>query len=183
MPTVTPVVADELIEMYVDQNQDGLINENDLVINQKPAPDYMFGLTSNTTYRNFDLSFTIRANIGNYVYNNVASNTGYFDRLSDRVPNNTSTSSFDSNFKTRQLKSDYYLEDASFLKLDNIALGYSFRNMNFLKNLRLFVTVQNLLTITGYSGLDPELPQFNNGIDNDIYPISRTYLFGLSAQF
>ncbi len=178
-----PVADGNPIDLYVDVDGDGIINERDLVIQETPAPKFMFGLTSNTTYKNFDLAFTLRANLGNYVYNNVASSTGYFDRLSDRVPNNTSTSSFETNFKERQLKSDYYIENASFLKLDNISLGYSFKNIDFLRNLRIFATVQNLLTITGYSGLDPELPQFNNGIDNNIYPVSQTYLFGLSASF
>lgn len=175
-------VAD-LLDMYEDINTDGIINENDLVVNRKAAPDWMFGLTSNVTYGNFDLSFTLRANVGNYVYNNVASSTGYFNRLSDRVTNNIDESAFRTNFKDKQLKSDYYIENASFLKLDNVSLGYSFQDLAFINNLRLYLTAQNIFTLTGYSGLDPELPQFNNGIDNNIYPVSRVFLFGLNASF
>ena len=171
------------LDIYEDINGDGMINEKDLVVQHKPAPDFMFGLTSNMNYKKFDLAFTLRANVGNYVYNNLASSTGYFDRLSDRVPNNTSTSSFTTNFKEKQLKSNYYLENASFIKLDNISLGYTVDAIEFLQNLRFYTTVQNVLTITGYSGLDPESPQFNNGIDNDVYPPSITYLIGINASF
>ena len=173
--------ANEL-DIYEDINGDGIINENDLVINHSPAPDWMLGLTSMTTYKNFDMSFTLRANLGNYVYNNNASSSGFFDRLSDRVTNNTSTSSFVTNFKDKQLKSDYYLENASFMKLDNITIGYTLNKLN-LKRLRFYATVQNIFTITGYSGLDPEAPQFYGGIDNNLYPISATFLFGLNASF
>ncbi|MFK8102496.1 MAG: SusC/RagA family TonB-linked outer membrane protein [Saprospiraceae bacterium] len=173
----------ELIDMYEDLNGDGIINENDLGIEKNSVPDFMFGLTSNLSYKNFDLAFTLRAQLGNYVYNNVASSTGFFDRLSDRVPNNTSATSFETNFKTRQLKSDYYIEDASFLRLDNITLGYTLNEIPYLRNVRFYTTVQNIMTITGYSGVDPEAPQFNNGIDNNVYPASTTFLFGLNASF
>lgn len=175
-------VAD-LLDMYEDINNDGIINENDLVVDKKAAPDWMFGLTSNITYGKFDLSFTMRANLGNYVYNNVASSTGFFNRLSDRVTNNIDESAFRTNFKDKQLKSDYYIENASFVKLDNISLGYSLQDLAFISNLRFYITAQNIFTITEYSGLDPELPQFNNGIDNNIYPVSRLLMFGLNASF
>jgi len=171
------------LDLYEDINGDGTINENDLVVDKKPAPDVMMGLTSNIRYKNFDLSFTFRANLGNYVYNNVASSTGYFDRLTDRVTNNIHKSAFTTNFKERQLKSNYYLEDASFLKLDNITLSYSINNAPFFRSMRVYTTIQNIMTITGYSGLDPESPQFKSGIDNDVYPVSTTYLLGLNVSF
>lgn len=171
-----------LLDIYEDQNQDGVINENDLVNNKKAAPDLILGLSPSFRYGNFDLSATIRSHIGNYVYNNIASGSGYFEKLTDRVTNNIDESAFVVNFQERQLKSDYYIENASFVKLDNITLGYNI-NTSFTNQLRLYGTVTNLLTITNYSGLDPELPQFTQGIDNNLFPISRNYLIGLKAGF
>jgi len=171
-----------LLDTYVDQNQDGIINENDLVNNKKAAPDFIFGLSPSLSYGNFDLTATLRSHIGNYVYNNVASGSGYFDRLTDRVTNNVDESAFVVNFKNRQLKSDYYIENASFVKLDNLTLGYNIQT-GFTSQLRIYGTVTNLLTFTNYSGLDPELPQFTQGIDNNLYPISRNFLIGLRAGF
>lgn len=171
------------LDIYEDINEDGIINENDLVIDKQSSPDFLLGFTSNMYYKKFDLGFTLRSNIGNYVYNNVASSTGYFDRLTDRVNNNIDESAFNNNFKTRQLKSNIYLENASFLKLDNITIGYTLDNLSFAQSLRVFGTVQNILTITGYSGLDPEAPQINNGIDNNIFPVSTNYMFGLNVSF
>jgi len=171
-----------LLDIYEDQNNDGVINENDLVNNRKAAPDFIFGLSPSVTFGNFDLALTIRSHIGNYVYNNVASASGYFDRLTDRVTNNVDQSAFVTNFKERQLRSDYYIENASFIKLDNVTLGYNL-NAKFFSQLRIYGTVTNLLTVTGYSGLDPELPQFTQGIDNNLFPISRNFLIGLRAGF
>jgi iron complex outermembrane receptor protein len=171
------------LDMYRDVDGDGTINERDLVLGENSAPDILMGFSSSVNYKNFDLAFTLRSSFGNYVYNNVASTTAYFDRLTDRVTNNIDETAFETNFKTKQLKSDYYIEDASFLKMDNISLGYSFTNVSFMDQLRLYATVQNVFTLTGYTGLDPELPQFNNGIDNNIYPVSRTFLVGINASF
>ena len=171
-----------LLDIYEDINGDGLINENDLVNNRNAAPDFILGLSPNFTYGKFDISTTIRSHIGNYVYNNVASGSGYFERLTDRVTNNVDESAFRVNFKERQLKSDYYIENASFVKLDNVTIGYNIQSKLF-RQLRVYGTVTNLLTITGYSGLDPELPQFTQGIDNNLFPISRNFLVGLRAGF
>lgn len=173
------------LDIYVDQDGDGTINERDLAVGQNGAPKFILGFTSNVNYKNFDLSLTLRSNLGNYVYNNVASSTGFFERLTDRVTNNVDESAFITDFKQRQLKSDYYIENASFLKVDNITLGYNFpiKDDKVFNNLRLFTTAQNVLTITNYSGLDPELPQFNQGIDNNTYPVFRTFLLGLNAGF
>lgn len=170
----------DLLDIYEDLNDDGLINENDLAVNKKAAPDLMLGLTTSFNYKQFDLSATMRSHIGNYVYNNVASANGYFDKLTDRVTNNVDASAFVLNFKERQLKSDYYVENASFFKLDNVTLGYKLKKNSVFRNFRIFGTVTNLMTLTGYSGLDPELPQYNGGIDNNLYPISRNFLIGLN---
>ncbi len=168
-----------LIEMYDDIDGNGIINEKDLVIDKSPNPKMIMGLTSNMRYKSFDLSFTIRGKFGNYVYNNTASSMGYFDLLTEKVTNNIHTSAFKTGFKQRQLKSDYYIENASFVKLDNITLGYTFDKVKFAK-LKAYVTAQNILTITGYSGLDPEI---FNGIDNNLYPRATTIIIGINANF
>jgi hypothetical protein len=173
----------DLLDIYEDINSDGIINENDLVITEKASPDFIFGLTSTTRYKKFDLAATFRASVGNYIYNNVASSTGYYQRLDDRVTNNIHESAFVNDFTERQLKSDIYIENANFVKLDNITLGYNFKPHKIFESFRLYLTVQNVVTFSNYSGLDPELPQFHGGIDNNIYPVSRRYTFGLNANF
>lgn len=172
-----------LLDIYEDINQDGLINENDLVAGESAAPDLILGFSPSVRFKQFDLSATLRSHIGNYVYNNVASASGYFERLTERVTNNVHESAFLVNFNKRQLKSDYYIEDASFVKLDNVSFGYTLSELGPLKNARIHVAGNNLLTMTSYSGLDPELPQFSGGIDNNLYPISTNLLIGLSAKF
>ncbi|MFK7807427.1 MAG: SusC/RagA family TonB-linked outer membrane protein, partial [Saprospiraceae bacterium] len=179
-----PVIGANDLERYEDINQDGQINEEDLVVGESPDPDFILGLTNTITYGNFDLAFTLRANIGNYVYNNAASATGYFDHLTvSEVTNNVHESAFINNFKERQLKSDIYVENGSFLKLDNVSLGYTFNKFKFMRSLRIYTTVQNAFVVTGYSGIDPEAALNSQGIDNNVYPFSLTYLFGINASF
>jgi TonB-linked SusC/RagA family outer membrane protein len=173
----------DLLDMYNDLNDDGLINEKDLQVNKKSAPNWIFGLTSNVRYKRWDLAATFRANTGNFVYNNVSSANGFFERLTDRVTNNIHESAFDYGFTKRQLKADVYIEDASFVKLDNISLTYNFGKSRYFENLALTGTVQNVFVLTKYSGLDPELPQERGGIDNNLYPISRRFILGLQVNF
>jgi len=145
-----------------------------------PAPHWIFGFTSNMTFHRFDFSFTLRAWLGNYVYNNVASNVGDYRELTDgSSPYNLSTSVLKSGFQTQQLLSDYYVENGSFLRMDNISVGYTFPWQG--ERLRLYALVQNAFTITGYSGVDPTAGL--NGIDNNIYPRARTFTGGLDVQF
>ena len=158
---------------------DGVINENDLVPFKDPAPKWIFGLSSYLTYGRFDLSFTARAYLGNYVYNNVASSNGSADRLTDISPWNVHASFLETNFSTPQYQSDYYLEDASFLRMDNVAVGYALTYHG--RPMRAFAAVQNAFTITGYNGVDPTAGL--NGIDNNIYPRSRTFSAGLNLRF
>lgn len=167
------------IEMYVDQNEDGVINENDFIIYKKPNPDVIMGLTSNMTYKKWDIAFTLKASIGNYVYNNTASANGYFVRLTEVVTNNIHSSAFETGFKEKQLFSDYYVQNASFLKLTNITFGYNFDEFSF-GRVRAFLTAQNVLTITGYKGVDPEI---FGGIDNNLYPRSITISAGVNVSF
>lgn len=168
-----------LLEMYEDIDGDGKINENDLVISKDSYPKAIIGLTSNMSYKDWDLSFTLRSNLGNYVYNNVASSNGYFEQLTDRVTNNIHTSAYETNFNTRQLHSDYYIENASFLKLDNITLGYNFSKVQVAR-IKAYLTAQNVFTITGYSGVEPEI---FNGVDNNLYPRSSTLILGVNVGF
>jgi len=132
------------------------------------------------TYHNFDFSFTLRAWLGNYVYNNVASGIGDYRELTDgATPSNLSTSVLASGFKTQQLLSDFYVENGSFLRMDNISIGYTFPWQG--QRLRVYGVVQNAFTITGYSGVDPTAGL--NGIDNNIYPRSRTFTGGFDVRF
>jgi iron complex outermembrane receptor protein len=165
---------------YVDLNGDGIINQSDLRPFHDPAPKWIFGHSSYLSYGKWDFGFTLRAYTGNYVYNNVASNTGNYHQLSTgNAPYNLSTSVLSSGFVQPQYQSDYYVEKASFLRMDNLSLGYSFTIRG--EAARLFGNVQNVWTITGYDGVDPTAGV--NGIDNNIYPRSRTFTGGLNLRF
>jgi iron complex outermembrane receptor protein len=179
----------EDIEIYVDQvtcddagvcATDSIINQDDRRPFHSPAPKWILGHTSQLRYRSFDMSFTVLAHVGNYAYNNVASSTGFYDQLSDAArPNNLHSSVLDNGFENPQYFSDSYVENASFLRLENIELGYTFGGR--LSGMRLFGVVQNVFTLTGYTGIDPAATI--TGIDNNIYPRSRTFTGGLSVTF
>ncbi|HYL20261.1 MAG TPA: SusC/RagA family TonB-linked outer membrane protein [Gemmatimonadales bacterium] len=144
-----------------------------------PAPHWMLGFSSSMAYLHFDFSFTLRAWLGNYVYNNVSSNLGDYRELNQGAPYNLNTSVLATGFQTQQLLSDYYVESGSFLRLDVVSLGYTFPWQG--QQLRMFAAVQNAFTITGYSGVDPTAGV--NGIDNNIYPRSRIFTGGLTVRF
>ncbi|HEU5219891.1 MAG TPA: SusC/RagA family TonB-linked outer membrane protein, partial [Gemmatimonadales bacterium] len=178
----TPVFAEGAgadLAMYVDRNSDGKINEDDLRPFHDPAPRWMLSHSSYLSLNKFDLSFTLRSYLGSYVYNNVASNLGTYSEVTRGSPYNLHASVLETGFKTPQYFSDYYVENASFLRMDNITLAYSFNYRA--QPVRLFGTVQNAFTITGYSGVDPTAGLI--GIDNNIYPRSRTFTGGLSLRF
>lgn len=166
---------------YEDLNGDGIVNESDKRPFHDPAPKFVFGHSSYLAYGKFDLGFTMRAYLGNYVYNNVSSNMGTYHELGGTVlkPYNLHRSVLETGFLTPQYFSDFYVEKASFLRMDNITLGYTF-NLGG-KPARVFGTIQNAFTITGYSGVDPTAG--TNGIDNNIYPRSRTFSTGVSLRF
>jgi iron complex outermembrane receptor protein len=174
-------------DLYVDQNDDGIINQDDLRPFHDPAPKWILGHSSYLAYGNWDLGFTLRSYLGNYVYNNTASGLGAYEGVAHDSPFNLHTSVLETNFATPQFQSDYYVEDASFLRMDNLTVGYTFDLRGL--SARVFGTVQNVFTITGYSGLDPTAniePGANtsslNGIDGNIHPRSRTYSAGLSLR-
>lgn len=172
---------------FVDRNGDGKITDADRYYYKKPAADVLMGFSSKVIYKAWDLSFTLRASFNNYVYNNVESNNSDLTQLMSpqEFLTNRPLFAFDANYTNQvtkeTLQSDYYVQNASFLKCDNISLGYSFRKLaNWNINGRVFGTVQNVFTITKYKGLDPEI---KDGLDKNIYPRPFTALLGLSLNF
>jgi TonB-linked SusC/RagA family outer membrane protein len=173
--------------VYVDRNGNGIIDSDDRYHYKKPNANFTFGFQNNMNYKNWDFSMAWRASVGNYMYNNVASSSGVLQtgvRYSD-VLSNIHSDYYNSGFLqegNNRFFSDYYIQNASWLKLDNIVLGYTIQDPMGYNNsrLRLNVGVQNVLTITDYDGVDPEV---FSGIDNTIYPRARMFMFGLNLDF
>jgi TonB-linked SusC/RagA family outer membrane protein len=170
--------------VYADLNHDGTLNSGDLYRYKSPFAKYIMGFSTNLSYKKWTVSTVLRANLGNYVYNNVAAN---LDKQSNVISgagliNNTTTGIYKSDFRAAQYFSDYYIENASFLRMDNAGIGYMFGKIfhNSGLNLRLNANVQNVFVITKYSGLDPEVA---GGIDNNFYQRPRTYTLGLNLGF
>lgn len=178
---------------YVDLNGDNIINDDDRYLKENPGADVILGFQSNFNYKNLDLSFNLRANLGNYAYNNVNSSKAQYELLLDNaVLGNIPTSVLSTGFQRTSdvIISDIYVEDASFLKMDNITMGYTFNNVSKgLKSIRVWGGVQNVFTITNYSGLDPEVTDNDSdltltlGIDNVVYPRPRTVMVGANFKF
>ena len=180
---------------YVDQNGDNKIDEEDLIAYKKSAPDvYMglsnqisyMGLSNQISYKNWDLSFAVRASFGNYVYNNVQSNREAWDgsQMYDQSGflKNRLESAWDHDFKAGQYRSSYYIQNASFFRMDNITLGYTFQKLfNDKQTARVYFTVQNPFVITKYKGLDPEIS--GEGIDKELYPRPRSFMLGVNLNF
>lgn len=165
--------------VYVDQNGDGQINDSDKIINKSPDPKVTMTFGSQFRYKKWDLGFNIRASIGNYVYNNVLSTKAVYNDLFTYGLNNVVENDY--YFEQPRYMSDYYLRNASFVRCDNITLGYTWDNLlNDKLRLRLFGAVQNPFVITKYKGVDPEV---FGGIDNSVYPRATTYSLGLVATF
>lgn len=167
---------------YADLNDDGVINSSDLYRYHSAAPDYIMGLSTSLNYKQWTVSTSLRANIGNYVYNGMAMNTGAWSTVSynSYQLNNLNRSFLHTGFVQRQHLSDYYVENASFLKMDNITLAYNFGEV--VKGVRLNASamVQNVFCWTKYSGVDPEIP---NGLDMNFYPRPRTFSLSLGLEF
>lgn len=165
--------------VYVDQNGDGQIDDSDKIINKSPDPKVTMTFGSQFRYKKWDLGFNIRASIGNYVYNNVLSTKAVYNDLFTYGLNNVVENDY--YFEQTRYMSDYYLRNASFVRCDNITLGYTWDNLlNDKLRLRLFGAVQNPFVITKYKGVDPEV---FGGIDNSVYPRATTYSLGLVATF
>jgi iron complex outermembrane receptor protein len=167
---------------YADLNKDGQINSSDLYRYNSPAPDYIFGLSTSLRYKKWNLGMSFRANVGNYVYNGMAMNTGAWSTVSynSYQLNNLNHSFLNTGFKNRQYLSDYYVENASFLKMDNLTLGYNFGRVLNCFNLNASAMVQNVFCITQYKGVDPEVP---NGMDVSFYPRPRTFSVSVGLEF
>ena len=172
--------------VFSDLNRDGIINEKDLYDYKSADPNYLFGASSSVNYKNWNAGFVLRANLGNYLYNNTFSSTGTTRNIFNPLGylNNGSTNVLASNFTGSGDKfflSDYYIENASFLRLDNINVGYTFDKIfRNLASLTITGNVQNVFVVTNYKGLDPEI---GGGIDNNFYPRPRTYSIGLNVSF
>lgn len=167
--------------LYVDRNSDGIINNQDQYRLEKPFADYTAGLTTNFQYKDFDLSFAGRANFGNFMYNNIWSDQANFARLrnSTGVLRNVNRAINRVGFQNPEYFSDFFVQDASFFRMDHITIGYNFKE-GIGDFLRIYATVQNPFVITDYEGLDPEV---FDGIDREVYPRPRTFLFGVNVEF
>lgn len=177
--------------MFVDRNGNGYIDADDKYVYKKPDADVLMSLTSKFLYKNWDFSFTLRASLNNYVY---------FDYLSDKCDVSTTGMYSNTAYSNRIPQhlalgwtgagdgalSDYFVRNASFLRCDNITLGYTFQNLFAARKYegisgRVYATVQNPFVITKYDGLDPEIN--TGGVDSGFYPRPTTYMIGLSLQF
>lgn len=169
---------------YADLNGDNIVNGDDRYLKENPDSNVILGFQTNMSYKNFDFAFNLRANVGNYVYNNVNSSRAQYELLQDNsVLGNIPTSVLQTGFQRTSdvILSDAYVENASFLRMDNITLGYTFKNLsNVVDSVRLWAGMQNVFLITEYSGLDPEV---FNGIDNIIFPRPRNILLGANIKF
>ena len=172
--------------LFADLNRDGIINEKDLYQYKGNNPEFFFGASSNITYKKWNAGFVLRANIGNYMYNNVASSSGTLRNILNPIGyiNNGSRDYLSSGFSgngSNYYLSDYYVQNASFLRMDNINFGYNVGSVfNKKASLKINANIQNAFIITNYKGLDPEV---NGGIDNNFYPRPRTFVLGLNLNF
>lgn len=168
--------------LYADLNGDGTVDSNDKYYCHSSHPDWMFGLTTSFRWRKLTLSTSLRAQVGNYLYDQMSAGMGAaecFSWCSGQV-NNLSASYADTHFQRRRYESDYYLQNASFLKMDNLQLTYDFGKVSVIDGLHVSAMVQNVFTITKYKGLDPESDW---GVAGSAYPRPRTYSLTVGLNF
>ena len=171
--------------VYVDRNGDDIINDDDRYIKESPFADVIMGFNTNLKYKNWDLSVISRANFGNYAYNNVASNAVFSQAIGNsggflrNIHSDYLYTGF-MDYTETSLLSDHYVQEASFFKIDNITLGYTLKDAYKDTDIRFYGSVQNVLTVTNYEGLDPEI---YGGIDNNFYPRPRSFVFGVNIDF
>lgn len=171
--------------LFEDRNRDGVINEKDRYRYMSPEPDVLLGVNSSLSYKKWTAGFVLRGSFGNYMYNNFNSVRGTYFGILD--PNgflaNASRRVLTTNFTTNsveQLLSDYHVENASFLRMDNINVGYNVGKIAKGINMRASLNVQNAFIITKYTGIDPEIA---GGIDNNLYPRPRMFVLGVNLDF
>ncbi len=171
--------------LFEDLNRDGIITPDDRYLGQAADPNLFLGFSPNLGYKKFNFGFVMRASFNNYVYNNVYSNLGRLNQIAGSYTvGNGSANYLETGFTGKnaiQGGSDYYVQNASFLRMDNISIGYNVGKISRGKAvLRISGNIQNVFVVTKYSGLDPEL---NNGVDNNLYPRPRTYTIGFNLDF
>ncbi|MDE6813545.1 MAG: SusC/RagA family protein, partial [Duncaniella sp.] len=168
--------------VFVDQDGDGEITEADKITYHSRDPKVTMNWSNTFNYKNWDFGITLRANLGNWVYNQTQNNK-VFKETNESLPlNNLMDNTFLFNTRSSQtILSNYFVQNASFLRCDNITVGYTWDNLlNNALRLRLYGAVQNPFVITKYKGLDPEI---FSGIDNEVYPHPLTVSFGIVASF
>ncbi len=172
--------------VYADLNRDGIINQKDLYAYKNADPNYLFGASSSINIKNWSAGFVLRADVGNYLYNNTFSSTGIIRNMLNPLNflNNGSTNVLTTKFTgngDKNILSDYFVQNASFLRLDNVNVGYTigkvFHNIG---SITITGNIQNVFVVTQYKGLDPEI---YGGIDNNFYPRPRTYSLGIHVAF
>ncbi len=171
--------------LYEDLDRNGEIDENDRYYYKKPAADFLLGASTSVSVGKFTAGITGHGQIGNYLYNNYLSNTGAINSIMSPTNfiGNVSTNYLNTEFANLRYLTDYYIENASFFRIDNINLGYNFgRIMNDRAALRLFGSIQNVAVISNYKGLDPEVSSVS-GVDNNIYPRPRVFSIGADINF
>jgi iron complex outermembrane receptor protein len=169
--------------VFEDINGDGVINQNDKVRSKNPFPKTYMGFSANANYKKFGAGFTMRANFGNYIYNNVEAGSAVWQNISSgqNYLSNAHSDILVSGFNNRQTWSDYYLQNGSFARMDNLYVSYNFGKAgHYITGLRMSFNVQNVFVITDYKGLDPEI---FSGIDGSIYPRPRMLAIGLNCDF
>ncbi|WBV52715.1 SusC/RagA family TonB-linked outer membrane protein [Chryseobacterium gambrini] len=167
--------------VYVDRNEDGVVNAKDMYYYKSTQPDAILGFNTKLTHNNWDFGFSARAVLGNYVYNNAASNSSLQSAATNDYLQNVYSTTPDYKFSLPRYLSDIFIENASFFRLDNVNVGYNFKDFMYKgSNLRIYGMAQNVFVITKYSGVDPEI--FGN-IDNGYYQMPKVYSLGLNFQF
>lgn len=167
---------------YVDRNQDGILNEKDLYHYKAAFAPFLYGMNTSLTYKKLTASMSFHGSVGNYVYNNAYSNRGIGTAiLGPNYIANGSTDILFTSFTKDQYLSDYYVQNASFFRMDNLNIAYNFGKIASSRaNLTVNANVQNVFVITDYKGLDPEI---SSGIDNNFYPRPRTFTLGVGIDF
>ena len=172
--------------LYADRNGDGIINARDQYHKENPAPQVSIGINTSVDFNRFSLSTALRSNIGNYVYNNVLADAANYSKIYNSAGylENAHSATASINFNNPQYFSDMFVQNASFLRMDHVTLGYNFGD---LIGERFYVSfsVQNPFVITDYDGLDPEIfvKSDKQGIDDNFYPRPTTYTLGVSLDF
>lgn len=179
-----------------DRNGDGTITAADQAITGHANPDFIFGFSSNMSYKNFDLSFFVSGvqgnqifNLSRYTFENGLGGRNVLAGMANRYTSSNPTNDYAAVLQGGRLPvSDRFIEDGSFVRLKNLSLGYNFRKLLGIKNARLYISANNLITITDYSGYDPEVNTFGGsntsiGIDNLVYPVAKSYIAGIQVGF